>query len=121
MNCKGYTPMIVAITHCKDCIALRKLVAAGAPYDIVLDSGTFAGMTPLQVAEKFNNERAIAFLSRLLENKDATTTLLIDKETPKNKKLCPICNTLVRYPTQMSRLKDNQAQVEENYKVYGES
>jgi hypothetical protein len=119
VNCKGYSPIIVAITHCKDCIALGKLVAAGAKYDAVLDSGTFAGMTPLQVAEKFTNEKAIAFLTRLLANKDATPTI-IDDETPKNKKICPICKTLVRYPTQMSRLKDNQAQVEENYRVHGD-
>lgn len=120
VNCKGYTPLVVAITHCKEGLAVEKLVAAGAQHDVVLDCGSFAGLTPMQIAEKHNNEKAVAFLNHLLTNKETCKETLLEKEIPKNKRLCPICKTLVRYPTQMSRLKDNQAQIEENYRLYGE-
>jgi hypothetical protein len=119
-NCKGYTPIVVAITHCKEVVAIEKLVAAGAEYNVELDSGSFAGMTLLQVAEKHKNEQAVTFLKYLKSNEGADRKVLLEKDVPKNRAFCPICNTLVRFPTQMSRLRDNQAQVEENYKLFGQ-
>ena len=120
VNSKGYTPLIIAITHCKEGVAIEKLINADAKYDIILDSGSFAGMTPLKVAEKYSNEKAINFLTYLLANQSIHAKTVHEKEIPKNKALCPICKTLVRYPTQMSRLLANQAQVEKNYQMYGQ-
>ena len=120
VNSKGFTPLVIAITHCKEGVAIEKLINAGAKYAIVLEYGSFAQMSPLQIAEKYGNDKATTFLKDLLSNQNVATKVVNTKELPKNKAVCPLCNTLVRYPTQMSRLLNNQVQVEHNYKMYGE-
>lgn len=123
VNCKGYTPLVVCITHCREAsvLAMEKLVRAGAAYNIGLD-GVFKGLTPLDVAMKCNNDEAVAYIQQLIANEHSEKTVentLEEVLPPKNKAQCPICKTLVRYPTQMCRLLEHQEQVEDDYREFG--
>eukprot|EP00956_Cyclotella_meneghiniana_P038237 scaffold150720_cov21-Cyclotella_meneghiniana.AAC.1 len=101
---------------------MEKLVRAGAAYNIGLD-GVFKGLTPLDVAMKCNNDEAVAYIQQLIVNehneKTVMNTALEEVVLPKNKAQCPICKTLVRYPTQMCRLLEHQEQVEDDYREFG--
>lgn len=122
-NCKGYTPLMCAITFCKLGHALEKLVEAGAKYEEPFESGPYAGMTPLELVVQVKNERMIGFLTSCLEKKDdkvVVPTTTSTTELPKGRAVCPICNLSVRFPTGMSRIEHNQLDVERNVAAHGE-
>ncbi|KAL3789727.1 hypothetical protein HJC23_006720 [Cyclotella cryptica] len=119
-NSKGLTPLVVAIIYCKEGKAIEKLTAAGAIYDLAIETGSFQGMFLLDVAKKYKNENAISRLKYLFDRKDAEKDVLLKDKVPRGRAICPICNQSVRYPTQMSRILDHQADVEKNFELYGE-
>ena len=146
-NSKGYTPLDLAIMHCKGCKAVDKLIGAGAHWkekyttdnedeSSELKNGVtslaFAGLTPLDVARKYDHNEVVEFLAaRLLrQDQDETTnyckpvsslegesSTTNNDTTPlvKNKwhAICPICKDTVRFPTSMSRILLDQQLLEQ--------
>lgn len=139
-NSKGYTPMDVAIMHCKRAKAVEKLIGAGAQWREAygkeyLDGWPlkFAGLTPLDVARRYNNQEVVDLLTaRLLQqnNDDGanycqpvsssvegdSSTVNNTPPTIINKKwhsICPICKDKVQFPTRMSRILLDQELLEQ--------
>ncbi|KAL7430428.1 hypothetical protein ACHAXM_002189 [Skeletonema potamos] len=146
-NSKGYTPLDLSIMYCKGGKAAEKLIGAGAQWketyccsDTTNESSkngggggggvtklAFEGLTPLDVARKYNHQEVIELLStRLLyqdddddkksycrpvvsassstnNNRNATDNT-ITTTLGKWHAICPICNDTVRFPTSMSRI-----------------
>ena len=136
-NSKGYTPLDLAIMYCKRGKAVEKLIDAGAlwkeKYADISSNGVplaFAGMTPLEVARKYNNQEVVELLTaRLLHQDDDTNycqpisstsstegnTTSSPSNTPIKKwhAICPICKDTVRFPTSMSRILLDQTLLEQ--------
>lgn len=135
-NSKGYTPLDLSIMYCKGSKAAEKLIGAGAQWKERYNSSTtnvpskknggalaFEGLTPLDVARKYNHQGVIELLStRLLscqdddknnycqpvESSSSTDNDTTDTNTTtalgKWRAICPICKDTVRFPTSMSRI-----------------
>ena len=116
-NTKGYCPLTLAIVHCKRSKAAEKLIASGAKWKR-FDSGAYSGQSAMDVAIKHNNENVINLLNRLLDKdvcKEVTTT-----EPKKGRSVCPICNLVVKFPTKMSRIENDQKAIEMRIQHNGE-
>lgn len=121
-NSKGYTPLTLAIIHCKGSKALEKLIAAGARWKEKYHSGAFEGLSALDVAIQYKNEPAINFLTCISAKNvcgtDADGGTARTGTSPRS--ICPICNLEVKYPTKLSRILDDQASIEERIRYNGE-
>ena len=128
MNSKGYCPLTLAIIHCRGSKkAVQKLIDAGAIWK-KFHAGLFVDLSAMDVAIQHNNECVVEFL-RYLNNEEErgaqteTTTTKETSETIATKKghaICPVCNSLVKFPTKMSRLLADQIAIEQRTKVNGE-
>ncbi|KAL7498392.1 hypothetical protein ACHAWT_006226 [Skeletonema menzelii] len=137
-NSKGYTPLDLAIVYCKRGKAVDKLIGAGAQwkerYSEESSKGVplaFAGLTPLDIARRYNNQEVVDLLTaRLLLHQDEanycqlvspstskgdTTSTINNTSPPINKwhSKCPICKDTVRFPTSMSRILLDQQLLEQ--------
>ena len=122
-NTKGYCPLTLAIIHCKGSKAVEKLIAAGARWGD-FDSGAFVGLSARDVAIKYDNKKVVDLFKSLEENmfcKEVTTS---EPRVRMDRKNCPICNLLVKFPTKMSRIESDQESIEKrvhnNGEMYGE-
>lgn len=122
-NKRGDTPLTLAIQHfrgpgrrhgCRQIV--EKLIAAGATWDVKFDSGPYVGMTPLDVAVKYDNAAAVSVLNALI---DKTICQEVNEATRKGWSVCPTCNLLVRFPHAMSRLERDQASTEQHVQKNG--
>lgn len=144
-NSKGYTPMDLAILHCKRAKAVDKLIAAGAQWKEAYgekDSDgwplKFPGLTPLEVARRYNNQDVVELLNARLLQQDgdgatycqpvspsppsssaegeAESSTVNNTPPPSNnnwKSICPICKDKVQFPTRMSRILLDQELLEQ--------
>ena len=148
-NSKGYTPLDLAIIYCKGSKAAAKLIRAGALWkekysdenddDVSTDGRriaryAFAGMTPLDVARKYNHQEVVELLTQLESQEDDVNyycqpvsssssqaaavegDALLDGNNPtlgKWQAICPICKDTVRFPTNMSRILLDQQILEQ--------
>ena len=128
MNNKGFCPLTLAIIHCRgSTIAVQKLIDAGAIWE-KFHSGPFMNLSAVDVAIQYKNENVVSYLRGLGMDKNQqvvtpTTNTEVTSETRITKTghaICPICNTLVKFPTKMSRIVSDQIAVEMKTKVNGE-
>jgi len=109
-NSKGYNCVVFAITNCKGALALEKLVRAGAVWKDKFGRGKFSGMTVQELAIQHQNSDAVELLQRLQTEKgekEPTGILGICSKT-KNREMCPICNSFVKFPTKLTFVKYDQ-------------
>lgn len=121
-NDEGYTPLTLAIVHCQgSSAALEKLIAAGARWKEVYDSGAFEGSSALDVAVRYENEAAIDFLA-CISAKNVCGPAAADEggSAPARTVCCPVCNSVVKPRSRFSRILDDQAAVEGRIRYNGE-
>ncbi|KAL7536474.1 hypothetical protein ACHAXR_010976 [Thalassiosira sp. AJA248-18] len=116
-NTKGYCPLTLAIIHCKESKAVEKLIAAGVTWE-KFERGAFSGLSALDVAIKYNNEKVVCFLKLMTETgicKEVTKV-----EPKKGRSICPVCQLQVKFPTHMSRIEADQEAIEKGVLANGE-
>ncbi|KAL7527188.1 hypothetical protein ACHAWF_002070 [Thalassiosira exigua] len=119
-NAKGYSPLTLAIVHCKGSKAVEKLIAAGATWTR-FDTGAFAGLSAIDVGAKFKNESAVQLLAQMTEaGGDFCREVAIPGPLPRGRAVCPVCNLVVKFPTKMSRIESDQAAIELRIRTDGE-
>jgi len=119
-NTKGYCPITLAIIHCKGKgKAVRKLITAGATWE-KFDSGAFAGLSARDVAIKYEKEDVINLLDEITADGICKEVMATTIDKLKERKICPICNQVVKFPTKMSRIADDQAHIEKRVQINGE-
>lgn len=119
-NTRGHRPLTLAIMHCKESKAVRKLIAAGAKWEDEFDSGDFAGMTVMDVAVKYKHEAVIELLNGYANQENICMEVGNAPEPRRGWTTCPVCNVLVKFPTKMSRIEDDQEALEKRFHSSGE-
>ena len=109
LNTKGYSPLALAIIHCRGSRAVSKLIAAGARWER-FDGGAFAGLSARDVAERYERGNVIEFLDLLAAGDVCRKSP--SEALPRGRAICPICHARVKFPTKMSRIAQDQAEVE---------
>ncbi len=114
-NTKGYNCVIFSIINCQGALALEKLIRAGAIWNKKYQRGKFSGLSLPEIAIMYKNNDAANLLKRLHAEEDqrgreeaASGLRESSFKDQKNCKLCPICNTFVRFPSKLSYVEQCQ-------------